>query len=229
MGRLLYLGVVHSSNPRHRQLGRVRQAIDRFQPTIGFYEGHEPAEAEDVDATVRRYGESGAVRYFARQRGIPLQSLEPSPQAELAAVLESFGEEQVFLAYTLREVARQRDAGASRQELEQTVSARLRTGLPGVPLTLTTLEDFERAFRRHWEFPLQWWQVKLVWFDPSYRSTRTGGVFTNELMQASYLVRDRHMVDVLAKAVRSGERVLAVVGRSHLSVQEPALRCALTR
>ena len=108
-GRLLYLGVVHSSNPRHEHLGRVRQAIDRFQPTIVFYEGHEQAEAEGLDATVRRYSESGAVRYFAHQRGIPLQSLEPSPQAELAAVVEAYSEEQAFLAYALREVARQRD------------------------------------------------------------------------------------------------------------------------
>lgn len=36
-----------------------------------------------------------------------------------------------------------------------------------------------------------------------------------------------HMVAVLAEAVREGERAFAVVGRNHVPMQAPALRCAL--
>ena len=35
------------------------------------------------------------------------------------------------------------------------------------------------------------------------------------------------MYKVLTKAVREGNRVFAVVGRNHIPMQEPALRCTL--
>lgn len=41
--------------------------------------------------------------------------------------------------------------------------------------------------------------------------------------------RNVHMFRVLTKAAMRGERVFAVVGRNHVPMQAPALRCALTK
>ena len=117
--------------------------------------------------------------------------------------------------------------GLSRDELERSLVKMLARPTPGLPAPIRTLEELESAFWRHWPYPRRWWEARAEWFSPFYSSGRTGGIFTNELARASSALRDRHMYEVLVRAVLEGQRVLAVVGRDHLPMQVPALRCAL--
>ncbi|MBA3321606.1 MAG: hypothetical protein H0T45_09230 [Pyrinomonadaceae bacterium] len=48
-----------------------------------------------------------------------------------------------------------------------------------------------------------------------------------EINQESSGYRNLHMFRVLAQAAREGKKVFAVVGRNHVPMQAPALRCAL--
>lgn len=58
-----------------------------------------------------------------------------------------------------------------------------------------------------------------AWFDP----TRDGHPF-NDMARHVEDARDRHMSAVLLDAVRSGERVFAVVGGTHVVRQERVIR-----
>ena len=71
------------------------------------------------------------------------------------------------------------------------------------------------------------WEAPAAWFDPRSSSSKTGGIFTNEVNQRSSGYRDLHMYELLAKAALAGKRVFAIVGRDHVPMQAPALRCAL--
>ena len=92
---------------------------------------------------------------------------------------------------------------------------------------IRSITELEESFWKYWDYPHLWWEAKPEWFNSYYESARTGGVFTNEIARASSEFRNRHMFQVLAKAVREGHRVFAVVGRGHVPMQTPALRCAL--
>jgi hypothetical protein len=74
---------------------------------------------------------------------------------------------------------------------------------------------------------MEWWQAPQSWFDPNKRSAETGGIFTNEINALSSDFRDVHMYRVVADQVNLGHRVLAVVGRNHIPLQAPALKCAI--
>ena len=60
------------------------------------------------------------------------------------------------------------------------------------------------------------------WFDPVKSAN-----FLNVISRRLSEYRDRFMVDLLAGEVLQGKKVFAVVGGSHVVMQEPALRSAL--
>jgi hypothetical protein len=69
-----------------------------------------------------------------------------------------------------------------------------------------------------------WREVPDAWFDPTLEPPPT---YLNEAARLSSRVRDEHMVRLLVAEVKRGQRVLAVVGRTHAFEQEPALRVGL--
>jgi hypothetical protein len=67
-----------------------------------------------------------------------------------------------------------------------------------------------------------WRKATTRWFSP------VGSLgWTNDVAAAVSRLRDKHMVSLLTREVLAGERVFAVVGFSHVVMQEPALRANL--
>ena len=99
--------------------------------------------------------------------------------------------------------------------------------MKGFETVIPNIEALDVAYRKYWSEPAQWWLAPAQWFAPGKSSAETGGRFTNEINTMSSEYRDLHMYRVLAKAALEGNRVFAVVGRNHVPMQEPALRCAL--
>jgi hypothetical protein len=230
-GHLSYFGASHSRDPEHPQFAAIKQLWDQRRPTVAFYEGPSRPIAETADETIRQYGESGYVRFLAQQAGARVERLEPSPQAEVGAMLERFPQDQVKLFYILRETARLRERqGLGEVELKAGVARMLQqaNAMFGEQFGAAwTADDLDAAYRRYWTEPAAWWQAPTRWFDPLKSSAETGGVFTNDVNRASSEFRNRHMYTVLATAALRGEKVFAVVGRDHVPAQAAALRCAL--
>jgi len=230
-GRLVYFGAEHSSDPAHPQFAAIRDRWERTRPTVAFYEGPARPEGATAEETIRQFGESGYVRFLARQGGARAERLEPDPREEARFVAARFPIDQVKLFYLLRETARLRERRGMaepqlRQAMEQMIG-RVAELLPELSGTITTTGELQAAYRRYWTQPANWWEAPEAWFDPMRASTETGGIFTNDVNRASSEFRDRHMAGAIAREVRRGERVFAVVGRDHVPSQTPALRCAL--
>jgi hypothetical protein len=97
--------------------------------------------------------------------------------------------------------------------------ARRRRGLGGPALTS---RDMEVAIAKLSPPLPDWRAVPESWFDPARSEA-----FTNEFTRQLSVFRDEHMLRNLVAAVRGGERVFAVVGSSHVIMQERALKAAL--
>lgn len=228
-GRLRYFGAAHSADPADAQFAEIEKAWDALKPTVAFYEGPNRPVAPTPEETIRQAGESGFVRFLAKRDGVAFLTLEPSPQEEAAFVSKKYPAEQVMLFYVLRETARLRERRKLPEaELKAAVASLLEkaskmTGLAA----FTTLEGLEAAYRRHWTTPANWWEAPQQWFDPLESSQETGGLFTNDINRLSSEYRNLHMYTALASAALEGKRVFAVVGRNHVPMQAPALRCAV--
>lgn len=229
-GRLYYFPAGHSADPADPQFRAIEEAWSKVKPTIAFYEGPNRPIAATRDETIKLAGESGFVRFLATRDGVEIARLEPSPVDEANYIMQKFSAEQVKLFYVLREAARLRERRKlNEQEIRAAITDLLKRAsqLKGMENVVTNLDELDAAYRRYWKTPEHWWQAPSSWFDPLNTSANTGGIFTNEINQMSSEFRNKHMYQVLAKAVLEGKTVFAVVGGNHVPMQEPALRCAL--
>ncbi|MBW3660912.1 MAG: hypothetical protein KY397_04685 [Gemmatimonadetes bacterium] len=229
-GALRYVGARHSTDPSDPQFVEIVGAWETLRPTRAFFEGPDRGIAATAEETIERFGESGYVRFLAARDSVPVSTLEPSPFDEAAHLRERFPEDQVALFYLLREASRLRerrgmDGPAVEAAIAELLSRATEMGL--LRGEVTTVEALDRAYRRYWSEPAEWWKAPAAWFDPLLTSEQTGGIFTNDVNRASSAYRDRHMARLLVEAVEAGERVFAVVGRNHVPLQAPAIVCAL--
>ena len=229
-GRLYYFGAEHSADPAHAQFAEIERAWNALKPTVAFYEGPNRPLSETKDETIKQTGESGFVRFLAKRDGVPVASLEPLPADEAAYVMRKFSSEQVMLFYVLRETARLRDRRKLPEaELKAAVAQLLERAskMKGFEGAFTDVAGLETAYRKYWTSPANWWEAPQAWFAPGKSSQATGGIFTNDINTLSSEYRDLHMYRSLAGATLEGKRVFAVVGRNHVPMQSPALRCAI--
>ena len=228
-GRLHYFGAVHSSDPKHPQMAEIEERWNQVEPTLAFYEGPNRGIGADAFETISKYGESGYTRYLADQAGIPSRRLNPPPADYLRHLLDRFPSEQVSLFLFLGEASRLRRKGATRLEAEFGVLELMKraSAIPHSEHLLKELASLEEAYQRYWTEPEDWRDVPKVWFNPGDDPKVTGGIFTNTINRVSSEYRNRFMFEQLSNAALEGERIFAVVGRNHIPMQAPALKCML--
>ena len=195
-----------------------------------FYEGPNRDIAADGVETIRTTGESGYLRFLARRDGARIARLEPNPQEEVNATLAHFTPEEVKLFFVLREAARLRGTGSSLEEVEaQTARLLEMTGkmFKGFDGTFATITELEAAYRRRWSEPADWRMVPQSWFGPQMGSDTVDVPITKKINRVSSEFRNLHMARMIAAEAQNGERVFVVVGRNHVPMIAPALRCVV--
>lgn len=229
---LTIIGAEHSRIQSHPQFARIGRAFAEAAPTLALFEGPDRGIGPDEAATIANMGESGMVRFLAGRSGAKTRSLEPSPPDQVKALLANFPADQVMLFFILREAARLREReGKTGTALDEAVSAMLAKVGPmasaiGLSEPLTDLAALDSAARKYWP-ERDWRSFPASWFSPGADDKATGGIFLGAINRADSSNRDRHMYDLIAGAVRGGERVFVVVGRNHVPMIAPALDCAL--
>lgn len=227
-GELLYFGVGHVYRIDDPQVAELERRFAEFRPTVLLNESQTPPVEATRELAVERYGEPGLVSFLAARHNIPVKSLDPPRMQEITYLLgtKRWTTEQVMLFYVLRRVAENNKKSNPRpadelvqQALDATAKA---PGFEGLPKTVS---EFEASAKRLLPSVVDWRKVKSTVFDPNPDL----GLYTNDLAYASSQYRDRYMVKLLADEVRKGGRVLAVVGASHVVMQERALKKALAQ
>lgn len=223
-GALLYIGAEHTFDPQHAEIREIEERWREFRPTLAFNEGGDPPAEDSASEAVRRHGEPGLIRHLAARDGVRVRSIEPSETHQFAAAVEAgFAPEEVKLYLVLRAYKTFRESRAD-EPSEAFISRALRhygaiEKLAGSP---RTPEDLADLYARLFPDNPDWRAVPDWYFAPTGTET-----ILNRIARRVARARDRHMVEVLAKATQAGERVFAVVGFGHVAMQEPALRARL--
>lgn len=220
-GVLRYIGVQHS---RDVQAAGVRAVIDEFNrthPDVTFVEGPAFAPKATLEASVNAYGEAGAAIYLASQRQIRAGSLDlPFPE-EAAQVVARFGEDRAIAFYGSRllvqELRQDRHANPDRLLREKVLPWLQRNGM--LADRVDPLAAFQGAVSRVFGSVSDWRQMPSEWFDP----LREQGATTNEIARFLVRQRDNRFAELLATQVKSGRKIVAVAGASHVVMQEPAI------
>ena len=221
-GSLLYFGSKHSYDPRDPQSEQIQKLWKSFGPDVVFYESTGTSVEKTIDESVSRGGEPGLVRFLASQNKVQARTLEPNPNDEVTLMLKSFSVEQVKFFFVLRQVPQFRER-KSDENIESFMTTMLRNisyypGLAGPPNSVAELDKLAL-----WLAPRlkDWRSADRSWSDPvaSY-------AYTNLIARNSSEFRDANMIKLLTDEVARGKRVFAVVGASHVVMQEPALRIA---
>lgn len=217
-GTLLYYGARHTYTPADTQVQQLEQAWACFRPTMAFNEGGNPPVETSRDAAVEKYGEAGLVRFLAARDDVPVASLDPDRAEEVAHLRKRFTPEQVKLFFLLRNAAQFADRrGAEGVDAELQRVLTIHNATPGLGVAPRTLPEVVAAFGER--FPdADYRRTPLRWFDPMRSET-----FLNEVSRSDSEFRDRAMIAILERSIADGQRVFAVVGGTHVVMQERAL------
>ena len=215
--KLLYIGTHHTSDATDPQLAEIERLWAEFKPTVALCEGRAKMfrfASRPATGTLR---ESELVRILAQRNGVPLYSLEPSYDAEVKGLLRKFEPKLVATYMTLRVFTS--EAKGKKGDLDGLALhlLRKRVDSDGLRGSLSSVADLDAYWRQ--KFPEA----------PNWRTLPdTEGIpLLREVGDVSREVRGDHMVRTLADLAARGERVLAVVGASHVIRQEPALAKAV--
>jgi hypothetical protein len=222
-GKLLYFGAEHTVKLGHPQFTSIENAWLQFHPTIALSEGGDWPLEETREEAISKFGEQGLLRYLAGQDGVQIRSLEPPVEEEVEELLRHYPGEQLKLFYVLRQTVQCRrtsqDTGFD-AAIQTSLDVLGKTpGLEGKPRSLTELAE---SYTRHLGTEHDWREVPKTWVYPTESE-----VLTNDIARRISGYRNEHMVRLITEYLKDGERVFAVVGVSHVVMQEPALRSAL--
>jgi len=218
-GSLLFYGAEHTGDPKDPQIADIERRWAAFHPTFAYNEGGDPPTVADADSAVKQYAEPGFLRYLAGRDHVPVATFEPSFDDEVSYALTKYSPQQVKIFYALRQVTEARVAAGS-TSLDDRIKDWLSGLLPdhGLKNPPNDLAEFTAACRKLFPDLADWHKVPEDWFDPTQ-----SGHYTNELANDTGVFRDKHIFRVLVDRARRGDRVFAVIGSSHVVVQEPAL------
>jgi hypothetical protein len=227
-GALFFFGSDHVFDAAHPQTEQIERAWAKFRPSMAFNEGGDPPTESSVRLAVSRYGESGLVRFLAHRDRVPVSSIEPTLVQQVDLLRQAgYGADEIKLFFVLRQVPQHRERTGvppTDTELQAVLDAFGSVqGLEGAP---NGIDDVVSALKRGDPELEDWRGVPQAWFDPALEQPPS---YMNEVSRRLSEYRDEHAVDVLVRSVRDGQRVFAVMGASHVVVQEPALRARLGR
>ena len=101
---LLYFGSAHTFDPEDQQVVDIARLWSEMRPTLAFNEGGDPPALVDPSEAIENHGEAGLVRHLAARDGVPVRSLEPPYDAQVAALRRNFSVEQIAVFYVARQI-----------------------------------------------------------------------------------------------------------------------------
>ncbi len=219
-GSLFYFGARHSNDVDDPQNQAIQAEWERFGPTIALLEGRLGYGLGGVHFAVQQFGEPGLVYALAQRDGVDVYSIEPDAADHARALADATDPEKAAAMLAMRFVWSNEPRPYSSASLEEALRKRAVGVLDGV---FENADAFDTFWREHWISELgDWRELSDDRLIPRHGRTEIESVWATDTE-----LRDVHMTRVLIEQVRAGERVFAVIGRSHVAVQEPALRALL--
>jgi hypothetical protein len=223
---LLYYGSMHTTNLDDPQFVDIEKRWMAFQPTVAFSESCVWPLVKSREGAISRYGEQGFLRFLASRHKVPIKSIDPTRAQEAVYLKRYFDPEQIKIFYVLRQAVVNQNLGKDAESVGYVNRILRHLGkidyyYRGNP---RHLDEFEG--RVHQLFPnlKDWKSISCSYF----RSPNSEN-FLSKIHRKLNEFRDQHMMRRLLRELGKGSRIFAVVGRSHVVVQEPVLRAEVAR
>jgi hypothetical protein len=176
----------------------------------------DPADPQ-IDSIIRLWQEFQPTVALARNAGIPVYTFEPPLELETRTLLRSWSKERLLMFYVLRSYTARGAARRSDGQARELIGER--GGWNGLDRAIRSVAHMDSI-----------WQVEFPsgpgWRELPWQATWPTGTETwlNRVSADVSRFRDQYMVALITTLLERGERVFAVVGSSHVVMQEPALR-----
>ncbi|MCA3000649.1 MAG: hypothetical protein ACK5RJ_03230 [Burkholderiales bacterium] len=229
-GKLLYFGAAHSNDANHPQFKRIKACWNHLNPELALLEGGVPPPPADPTSAIQRNGEAGYVRHLAEESKTTALPLERGIDAEAKALTTRFSLEQLRLFYTLRQLQQVKREANPAIGNDWNGWANWWLGDKGFFNFIPVLKDASpKNAVELAEMTKQYFPSLKAWHDisPSEFDPRNNISITQQIARATGELREPLIVARLAEQVAAKKRVFAIVGASHVVVQEPALRAKL--
>lgn len=232
--KLTYIGSIHINKPEPELFYKIRDDIAEIKPDFVYVENDDISWFDkltsDQDYAMKNYHETRYAGFWAKKNGAKLKSLEP-PQEELLKYLANkFGARKASTILYMRTAATIRDRfGAKNDEIEKYVTNEINKYNPIWAKTnaednVKSIDELKKAAKQY--FPdIEYYEAPNGWFDPTSSSKQTGSKFANTIISAASDYRTEYMFKNISQDVLDGKNIVAVVGMTHLEVQEDAFDC----
>ncbi|MCK4836688.1 MAG: hypothetical protein KAT17_08615 [Candidatus Aminicenantes bacterium] len=218
-GSLIYYGVFHSLNKGHNQFREIEEQWMQFRPNVAFSEGGIWPLEKSRELSISRHGEQGFLRYLSKRDGVKLKSIEPKQIQEAIYLSRYFCVQKIKVFYILRQAVIQRMLNKSMNEKHVRCILHNFEKPPFCNIGPISVAQFETYVAqlfpelKDWRNIPEHWLYSLPPHDWLPKMFRMVNDFRNQFM-----------IKKVLKEVKRGKRVFAVVGRSHVVMQEPVLR-----
>jgi len=218
-GSLVYYGAFHKVDPSHPQFQDIEQKWENFKPTLAYCEGILwPLEKTRTNA-IRNYGEQGLITYLAARDGIQIECIDPTLTEQAIYLKKSFPPHLVKVYYVMRQAAidrmLKRDFNAAKCADRYLRKFRQIEGYENLP---NNFREYKKLVSILFPGLDEWEKVPYFYFHH-----QESGDFLARIHKKLNSFRDQIMINKIVKALKRGQRIFAIVGRSHVVIQEAAL------
>ena len=224
LDNLLYIGSYHTQDPNDPELALIEAKWAEFQPTVALAESTLGLYVGTYPNVVKFFGEPAAVYELARRHNTPIYSIDPAREDEINALRQQFSDEQLLIFFSLRSYLGQRrktDTTGADTVLGRALDRNC-TRLQLDPCPIPDADTFTAHFTADFPDIADWRTLPETASYPA-----DSGSYLNRIAAASSQFRDEHMIQIISELVNQGERVFAIVGSSHVVMQEGRLRTAV--
>lgn len=220
---LLYYGAFHKVDIEHPQFEDIEERWEEFNPTLAFCEGGIWPLERSRDDAIRKYGEQGLLRFLAARDNIPLKCFDPSFSHQALFLKRRFLPSHIKMYFILLQAIVNRTL---RRDISNTeyVHQILKCfkGVKWYNCQPRSLVDFEFLVSKIFPDLGDWRMISSSFFHSVEQ-----GKFLAKIHRQLNEFRDDIMLRNIMAALKKGEKVFALVGRSHVVMQESTLRTKL--
>jgi hypothetical protein len=226
---LFYFGARHTRDPKDPQFETLEKSLTNFisdcskEKTIILIEGQtSKILLETFSENVEKFGESGAIAFWARQNGVPYFRPEPPLDHEITELLKDYTKEEIYYYYIARVIAQWH-----RLSIKEEISKYITPYIERYQKTLTwenfdfSLNNIKNIHQKIFgkEFDLNDANFFKIISNPTGTSTTI-----NKVAASCSTIRNYYILDKINDYWQKGLNIFIVYGSGHAVAQEPVIK-----
>ncbi len=222
-------GMRHTNNPEDESLTRLETRFEEFlqqtdNPVVFVEGGMRDVANMSKQEVIKRFGEPGLLTKLALDRGIAVESPEPSFEQEVAELLKTFSAEDIMQYYfsrTLFQWYRNKDFDHSMGTAQDYINSSMQnrwSKMPGLTEVPCDYETLANNFAKKYGFKPEEMPDELAKDKLHHESSPF-----NPVSAASSDIRDKYIFNKIQEAAKQGRDVFLAFGSHHVFVYEQIL------